>query len=112
VIRFYIHLNDNCETAEVNRVRSILCGETLSTPTFDADNFKAYPNPVKDILNIAYSTSIRNVNVTNLLGQELLSKTINANESQVDLSSLSVGTYLVKITTEDNIQKTIKIVKQ
>jgi hypothetical protein len=112
VIRFYIHLNENCETADVNRVRTILCGETLSTPTFDADNFKAYPNPVKDILNVAYSASIRNVNVTNLLGQELLSKTINANESQVDLSSLSIGTYLVKITTEDNIQKTIKIVKQ
>lgn len=112
VIRFYIHLNDNCETEDTNRVRSILCGETLSAPSFDADNFRAYPNPVKDILNVAYSASIRNVNVTNLLGQQLLSKTINANESQVDLSSLSVGTYLVKITTEDNIQKTIKIVKQ
>lgn len=112
VVRFYIHLDDQCITEDVNRVRSIICGESLSTPSFDNNNFKYYPNPVKDVLNIAYETSISKVSVVNLLGQELIAKSINANESQLDLSSLSAGTYLVKVTTVDNLEKTIKIVKQ
>ncbi|MCB0442505.1 MAG: T9SS type A sorting domain-containing protein [Flavobacterium sp.] len=112
VVRFYIHLNDQCETENLDRTRSVICGETLSTVSFDNSNFKFYPNPVKDILTISYETSISKVYVVNLLGQELISKSINANESQLDLSTLSAGTYLVRITTEDNLEKTIKIVKQ
>lgn len=112
VIRFYIHLNDQCVAEDVNRVRSIICGESLSTVSFDNSNFKFYPNPVKDVLTISYETLISKVSVVNLLGQQLMSKSINANESQLDLSTLSAGTYLVKITTQDNLEKTIKIVKQ
>jgi hypothetical protein len=112
VIRFYIHLDDQCLAEDVNRVRSIICGETLSTISFDDNSFNFYPNPVKDLLTISYETSISKVSIVNLLGQELFSKAINANESQLDLSTLSAGTYLVRITTEDNLEKTIKIVKQ
>lgn len=112
VIRFYIHLNDQCVSENIDRVRSIICGESLSTVSFDNSNFKFYPNPVKDLLTITYETSISKVSVVNLLGQQLMSKSVNANESQLDLSTLSAGTYLVRITTEDNLEKTIKIVKQ
>lgn len=112
VVRFYIHLDDQCVSENVNRVRSIICGESLSTISFDNNNFKFYPNPVKDVLTISHETTISNVIVVNLLGQQLISKSINANESQLDLSTLSAGTYLVKVTTEDNFEKTIKIVKQ
>ena len=85
---------------------------SLSTGSFDNAGFKYYPNPVKDILNLSYTSSISNVSVINLLGQQVLTKNVNANESQLDLSSLTTGTYLVKVTTEDNLEKTIKIVKQ
>jgi hypothetical protein len=110
-VRFYIHLNDNCELEEVDRIRTIICGESLSTATFDNNNFKFYPNPVKDILTISNESSISTVSIINLLGQQLIVKSINANESQLDLSTLSAGTYLVKVKTEDNLEKTIKIVK-
>ena len=110
-VRFYIHLNDNCELEEVDRIRTIICGESLSTATFDNNNFKFYPNPVKDILTISNESSISTVSIVNLLGQQLIFKSINANESQLDLSTLSAGTYLVKVKTEDNLEKTIKIVK-
>ncbi|MBC8882694.1 T9SS type A sorting domain-containing protein [Flavobacterium piscinae] len=85
---------------------------SLSTGSFDNAGFKYYPNPVKDVLNLSYISSISNVSVINLLGQQVFAKNVNANESQLDLSSLTAGTYLVKVTTEDNLEKTIKIVKQ
>lgn len=86
--------------------------ESLSAPNFDDASFAYYPNPVKDVLNLSYVSTISNVSVINLLGQEIISKKINANQSEVDLSALSAGTYLVKVTTEENLEKTIKIIKQ
>jgi hypothetical protein len=83
----------------------------LSTVSFDTTSFKTYPNPVKDILNLSYNKNISNVSIRNLLGQEVMSKVINTNQSQINLSNLSSGTYLVKVTV-DGLVKTIKVVKE
>jgi hypothetical protein len=84
---------------------------TLSSGSFDNANFSAYPNPVKDVLNISYTSEISSVRVINMIGQEVLSKNINATSSQVDMSQLSAGTYIVNVTVGDAI-KTLKVVKQ
>ena len=84
---------------------------SLATNTFDTSKFNYYPNPVKDVLNLTYSQNISKIQVMNILGQEVLSKSVNANQSQVDMSNLPSGTYLVKVTS-DNQVKTIKVVKE
>ena len=84
---------------------------SLANANFNTTNFTAYPNPVKDILNLSFAKIITKVQVNNILGQEVLSKTINSNETQLDLSSLSKGTYLVKVTSDDLV-KTLKIIKE
>jgi hypothetical protein len=92
-------------------VDNILVDVALSNSDFDNSNFSAYPNPVKDVLNISYTTEISSVRVINMIGQEVLSKNINATSSQVDMSQLSAGTYIVNVTVGDAI-KTLKVVKQ
>ncbi len=84
---------------------------TLSTNTFNSNEFVAYPNPVKDVLTLEYSSDITDVNVINMLGQVVLTRTVNATSAQVDMSQLAAGTYLVNVTSGD-VQKTIKVVKQ
>jgi hypothetical protein len=84
---------------------------SLSTRSFDATGFSAYPNPVKDVLNLSYTKEISSVSVHNLLGQEVMTKSINATQSKIDMSNLSNGTYLVKVTV-DGLVKTLKVVKQ
>jgi hypothetical protein len=84
---------------------------TLAVDTFGNNGFSAYPNPVKNILNISNSTEISKVQVVNLLGQEMIVKSMNETQGQLDVSQLSAGTYLVKVTS-DNQVKTIKIVKE
>lgn len=84
---------------------------TLAVDAFGTSGFSAYPNPVKNILNISNATSISKVQVVNLLGQEMIVKSINETQGQVDMSQLSAGTYLVKVTS-DNQVKTIKVVKE
>jgi hypothetical protein len=84
---------------------------SLSSGSFDNANFSAYPNPVKDVLNVTYSKEISSIRVINMIGQEVISKNINATSTQVDMSQLSAGTYIVNVTVGDNV-KTLKVVKQ
>ncbi|MGC4040117.1 MAG: T9SS type A sorting domain-containing protein [Flavobacterium sp.] len=83
----------------------------LGVPEIDANNFKAYPNPVKDVLNLDYNSDISSVAVFNLLGQQVLAKEVHARTGQVDMSHLSAGSYLVRVVA-DNQVKTIKVIKQ
>jgi len=85
--------------------------EVLSSDSFDNNSFVAYPNPVKDIFNVSYSSEISSVRVMNLLGQEVISTAVNATSTQIDMSQLSSGAYIVNVTVGDTI-KTIKVVKQ
>jgi hypothetical protein len=111
VVRFYTHLDDQCGSDDSFRYRSVMCFGDLATPTFGTANFKAYPNPVKDVLNLSSEKIISKVEVTNLLGQVILSKSVNATQGQIDVANLASGTYMVKITSDDLV-KTIKVIKE
>lgn len=82
----------------------------LSNSEFDAAQFTYYPNPVKDVLNITYINNITSVAVYTILGQEVITKSVNDNLAKIDLSSLAQGTYLVKVTS-GNLIKNIKVIK-
>ena len=84
---------------------------SLGTADFDSTSFSYYPNPTNGILNVNYSSEISKIEVSNMLGQNVLSQTNNSKEAQIDMQFLPSGTYLVKISSEDKT-KTIKIVKQ
>jgi hypothetical protein len=47
----------------------------------------------------------------NILGQEVSAKSINATQAAIDMSNLPSGTYLVRLTSENQV-KTIKVVKE
>ena len=83
---------------------------SLANDSFDNANFTFYPNPVNDVLNLSYSQNINKVQVINILGQEVKTITMDANQAQVDMSNLPSGTYLVKVTS-DNQVKTVKVIK-
>ncbi len=84
---------------------------SLGRNSFDLNGFSAYPNPVKDVLNLSYTKEISNVAVYNLLGQEVLAVNVNALQSKINMTALSNGTYLVKVTV-DGLTKTLKVIKE
>src|SRR5690606_27879604 len=98
---------DGCESEAL----AIYVEVTLSTDKFDEASFRAYPNPVRDILNISYSKDISEVAVINMLGQVVISEQVSATDAKVDMSGLPTGNYLVKVTVDGTV-KTIKVVKQ
>jgi len=84
---------------------------SLSNTSFENARFTAFPNPVEDILNLSCNGTITNATVFNMLGQEVLAKSINDSQSRIDMSNLSRGTYLVKVTADGQV-KTIKVIKE
>jgi len=97
--RFYLFVDD------------ITIDVALGTKQFDASQFDFFPNPVKDVLNLAYSQPMSSVEVYNMLGQKVVSEQANANQKQINMSGLSAGSYMVKVYSGDMV-KTIKVVKQ
>jgi hypothetical protein len=84
---------------------------TLSTQDFKFENLKYFPNPVQDRLYFSNSNLIDVVSIEDLTGKTILSKNVNALQSDVDLSSVSKGIYFAKIKSQD-AEKIIKIIKE
>jgi hypothetical protein len=84
---------------------------TLSNENFTFNNFKSFPNPVKNSLTISNASPIETIEISSILGQKMISKKINDIQTEIDLSQLSNGIYFVKVTSQGN-EKTIKIVKE
>jgi len=77
-----------------------ISGSLLSTVDNTIDGFTFYPNPTMDVLNLRANSSIDTVELYNMLGQKVISQEIGATTSQVNVSNLATGTYIMKVTAE------------
>ncbi len=79
-------------------------GQTLSVAKNEIAGFAMYPNPVK---NGKFSISTnsgaqKHIEIFSVIGKQVYSKTINANET-IDISSLNAGFYLVRAEEEGKV---------
>ncbi|WP_159020759.1 T9SS type A sorting domain-containing protein [Algibacter sp. L3A6] len=76
------------------------------------DKIRIYPNPVSEIMNVEYAdTETVIMNVIDLTGHIIISTTIQSGITPVDISDLSPGFYIVRISNEDKtyLRKIIKM---
>jgi hypothetical protein len=74
--------------------------------TFSKKAFVLYPNPVQDNLHITKIESDANYEVFSVLGAKVLSGTISAGGSTINVENLDKGVYIIKIGNA--VQKFIK----
>jgi len=86
---------------------------TLSVSNPEISNFSISPNPAKNsfTLDLEAYTSDTTINVYDVLGKKVFSKTLSAMRSSIDISKWNSGMYLVRITTADKTL-TKRFVKQ
>ncbi|MBB6679940.1 T9SS type A sorting domain-containing protein [Aequorivita sp. 609] len=84
---------------------------TAGVNDFSSVNFSYFPNPMQNELNIASNLSIESISVYNLLGQEVMSS-VNVSNGKVDVSALSTGTFLFRVTFEGGLTENFKVIKQ
>ena len=84
---------------------------TLAVSDVSKTSIKAYPNPVVEVLNIESPSKVKSVSIFDASGKNAANFELNATKSQVNLSRLAPGVYLVKVVTE-NGTNTIKVIKK
>jgi Secretion system C-terminal sorting domain len=72
----------------------------LGVNDFEKSKIKMHPNPVTNLLNIDSDVSIDTISIYNLIGQEVMFKSINDREARLDVSNLGKGIYVVKTLSE------------
>lgn len=105
------YASQTLNTIESTSRLAVTVTTTMGTDKNTFTTLKYYPNPVNDVLTVTNSSDIETLTVTNTLGQTVISKQINNNNAQLDLSSLNNGVYFVKVSVEGK-NKTLKIIKQ
>jgi hypothetical protein len=65
--------------------------------------FSMYPNPVNETLNLSAINTIDEVSIYNLLGEKVLELTPKAEKTNINVSDLSTGTYVLKVQTANQL---------
>ena len=78
----------------------------LSLQSLDNENFKVFPNPASDVLNISSSVTINKMEMFNVLGDKIMQ---SSKTNQLNIERLKPGIYLLKIFN-NNRSTTKKVV--
>lgn len=107
----------NCSSYGFNSNHAIIIGiRGPELPEAIAENSEqkvmAYPNPTNGIVHLKMDgQSRREVQVFDLFGKMLFQQSAGENDFSIDLSNYSSGTYLLRIVSNEGVEK-IKVVKQ
>jgi hypothetical protein len=94
----------------IPQVEVIVVPELPLTTNSDVLDFKLYPNPVVDRLNIVSNRNLNTVEVWSVFGTKVKFFDLGKNTS-LDLSGLASGIYYVKISDKNGNQKFSTIIK-
>jgi len=87
------------------------CDLLLGTDDNQIAGFSYYPNPADETINLSALDNIDDVVLYNILGQEVIDLSVDAVSTQINVSNLSTGTYIMKVTVGDQIG-TYKVLKR
>lgn len=98
---------------------SLMPGEyTLGVPGSDVGikeiekkNILIYPNPAQDRLSISTEHDIDSIVIYDLSGRVVMRQNLNNKNSNLNIKSLSSGTYLVQIFNKGKLLKSEKLIK-
>lgn len=88
------------------KINLLSCSNSINESSLKSVSI--YPNPAKDVLNIATENPIESIEVRSITGQSI---PVEIKEQQIQLEKLSAGFYLIHIQSGGTIQ-TIQFTKQ
>ncbi len=96
---FIADADNNC----IRKVNNALEVTTINL----AEEIKIYPNPATAQINVTSPNIIKQINISNILGQTVYSKKCNNESIQVNISELPTGIYLIKVN-DTKLRKFVK----
>ena len=88
------------------------CDCVVSVEENGRDGFTVFPNPTTDVLTVTLASPIRTIVVRNVAGIEMRRIAANgAIRTDIDLTELAEGTYLIEVRLADGSVRHRKVVK-
>ena len=90
-----------------------VAGIVLGLSSQNILGFAAYPNPVTNgsFVISTISTNVKQVSVFNVLGKKVLTQNISGTKSNVDVSEISSGIYILKVREGDSVSTRKLVIK-
>lgn len=99
--------------AEIQQLRDAT-GTTLSTEVYQKEDFRVYPNPFQDELqlNIPSSVEEAKASIYSITGQLLVESKVSASQPKIsNLEHFKQGVYILKLEVDSDQVLTYKIIK-
>jgi hypothetical protein len=81
----------------------VIDGTNLGTEDNTIEGFVYYPNPAESTLNLSAQDNIESAAIYNMLGQKVFDQNINATRSEINVSELATGTYILQVSVNGQI---------
>lgn len=94
---------------EIYGIAKILTSDNLNTNTIERSKVVLYPNPVRDKLYLS-GNNLMSYEIINLNGQRIYSNIID--KDHINLSKLTEGIYILKLTLKNGETVSHKFIKQ
>jgi len=107
----YIASQCGTEIPAFSDVVTFTTEDIASVGDFSFANLEIFPNPASTNLNISAAKVIEEIQVYNILGQLVMTQKFNDAEVSLDVSNLTVATYLLKVKV-DGVIGTVRFVKK
>jgi hypothetical protein len=95
-------------------VKFIQSNSSAGLNALNSLDFNIYPNPAKNVLQIANTSNLENVSVEcyNLLGEQLFSIDLNLGTSTIDLQPFQNGLYILNFKKDTESIGSYKLIKE
>lgn len=113
IIRWPSGVVDTLTNPTINQLHTVVEGSTLSAESFNNANFRVFPNPAVDVIQIALTdgnAAIKDVRIFDLNGRMVMQAA--PVDGSLNVKALATGTYLMLMETTTGAKHTQKIVKQ
>lgn len=112
-IRIESDIFDSCQNGVSNLVPldfDVFAG-TFSSIAFSDANFRYYPNPVRNSLNIESANPVSSIQIFDILGKQVFKMNVDDTNPSLNLEELNSGTYLMQVNIGSTYD-TFKIIKE
>ncbi|MFT5859468.1 MAG: PKD repeat protein [Flavobacteriaceae bacterium] len=100
-------VTDSCGT---NLFTSTITTSTIGIAELPSVTVNAFPNPANEIITIISSAEITQVLVLDMSGKIVMTnKGSNSNETELDLRTISNGSYLVRVSSSNGLESSLRI---
>ncbi|WP_163322053.1 T9SS type A sorting domain-containing protein [Draconibacterium mangrovi] len=79
-------------------------------PDFKVADFKVYPNPFNEFIRIDMATELDRVVISNIAGQRVLD--IESPDYEIPTGNLNAGVYIITLTADGEIVKSVRLIKR